>query len=69
MAAEWSPDSWRSKPALQMPNYPDSSVLEATEARLASFPPLVFAGEARALRDQLARVCKGDAFLWTKRGR
>ena len=63
MAAKWSPDSWRSKPALQMPNYPDLAELQATEDRLASFPPLVFAGEARALRDQLARVCKGEAFL------
>ena len=63
MAAKWSPDSWRSKPALQMPNYPDLAKLQATEERLASFPPLVFAGEARALRDQLARVCKGEAFL------
>jgi len=63
MAKNWSPDSWRSKPALQMPNYPDQSALEATEARLASFPPLVFAGEARALKDHLARVCKGEAFL------
>ncbi len=63
MAAKWSPDSWRSKPALQMPNYPDLAKLQATEDRLATFPPLVFAGEARALRDQLARVCKGEAFL------
>ena len=63
MAAQWSPSSWRSKPALQMPNYPDQAALEATEARLASFPPLVFAGEARALKDDLARVCRGEAFL------
>ncbi|MEE9313710.1 MAG: 3-deoxy-7-phosphoheptulonate synthase class II [Rhizobiaceae bacterium] len=63
MAAKWSPNSWRSKPSVQMPNYPDQSALEATEARLASFPPLVFAGEARALKDQLARVSRGEAFL------
>lgn len=63
MASNWSPESWRTKPALQMPNYPDIAALEATEARLASFPPLVFAGEARALKDSLARVCRGEAFL------
>lgn len=63
MAKNWSPNSWRSKPALQIPNYPDQAALEATEARLASFPPLVFAGEARALKDHLARVSKGEAFL------
>ena len=60
---EWSPSSWRAKPALQMPNYPDAAALERTEERLASFPPLVFAGEARALRRDLARVSKGEAFL------
>lgn len=63
MAKNWSPNSWRSKPALQIPNYPDQAALEATEARIASFPPLVFAGEARALKDHLARVSKGEAFL------
>ena len=63
MAAKWSPGSWRSKPVLQIPNYPDKDALEATEARLSSFPPLVFAGEARALKDHLARVSRGEAFL------
>ncbi|MFD0917526.1 class II 3-deoxy-7-phosphoheptulonate synthase [Pseudahrensia aquimaris] len=63
MAQNWSKSSWRSKPALQMPNYPDAAFLKATEERLASFPPLVFAGEARALKDELARVCRGEAFL------
>ncbi|MEE9374753.1 MAG: 3-deoxy-7-phosphoheptulonate synthase, partial [Rhizobiaceae bacterium] len=63
MASNWAPNSWRSKPALQMPNYPDQAALEAVEARLASFPPLVFAGEARALKNQLARVSRGEAFL------
>ena len=63
MAQNWSKSSWRSKPGLQMPNYPDQDFLQKTEARLASFPPLVFAGEASALKDQLARVCRGEAFL------
>ena len=63
MAAKWSPGSWRSKPALQMPNYPVQKDLETVEERLGSYPPLVFAGEARALKEQLARVSRGEAFL------
>ncbi|MEL6504438.1 MAG: 3-deoxy-7-phosphoheptulonate synthase class II [Pseudomonadota bacterium] len=59
----WSKSSWRKKPAVQLPEYPDSEALFLTEQRLSEFPPLVFAGEASALKDQLARVCKGEAFL------
>jgi 3-deoxy-7-phosphoheptulonate synthase len=63
MAANWSPESWRSKPIVQVPDYPDSKALAEAEARLASFPPLVFAGEARELRKSLAQVCEGNGFL------
>src|SRR6478735_8087859 len=63
MAERWSPDSWRSKPVVQMPDYPDAKILADTEAQLATFPPLVFAGEARSLKKQLARVSSGNAFL------
>lgn len=63
MGNSWNSASWREKPGLQMPNYPDADALARTEGRLASFPPLVFAGEARRLREDLARVCKGEAFL------
>jgi 3-deoxy-7-phosphoheptulonate synthase len=63
MAERWTPDSWRRKPVAQMPAYPDPSALAETEQLLASFPPLVFAGEARNLKAQLARVAAGDAFL------
>lgn len=63
MAQTWKPDSWRSKPILQVPNYPDSEVLAQVEARLHSFPPLVFAGEARDLKQHLAAVSRGEAFL------
>ncbi|MEO1102991.1 MAG: 3-deoxy-7-phosphoheptulonate synthase class II [Pseudomonadota bacterium] len=59
----WSPSSWRDKPAQQMPDYPDKAALDAVEARLASYPPLVFAGEARALKADLAEVAAGRAFL------
>jgi 3-deoxy-7-phosphoheptulonate synthase len=59
----WSPDSWRNFPAQQMPTYEDATALEAAEARLRRYPPLVFAGEARRLTAALARVTDGHAFL------
>jgi len=60
----WKPDSWRSKPARHMPaDYPDPAALEAVETELSSYPPLVFAGEARTLQEELARVAEGRAFL------
>src|SRR5208282_4568253 len=62
-ATDWSPDSWRSKPIVQVPDYPDAKALADVEAQLASFPPLVFAGEARNLKRALAQVATGDAFL------
>lgn len=63
MAEPWSVDSWRSKPILQVPDYPDEQALADVEERLASFPPLVFAGEARRLKDRLGKVAKGEGFL------
>ena len=59
----WAPDSWRVLPARQLPEYPDGAALSAMEAQLAGFPPLVFAGEIRSLRAQLAEVAEGRAFL------
>lgn len=59
----WSPESWRQKTIRQLPTYPDQEALNAVESELAHQPPLVFAGEARALKKQLARVANGDAFL------
>lgn len=63
MSERWTPDSWRAKPVQQMPQYPDVKALADVEAQLASFPPLVFAGEARNLKKALATVAAGDAFL------
>src|SRR6202051_2893702 len=63
MAERWTPDSWRKKPILQVPEYPDRAALAETEKQLATFPPLVFAGEARNLKKALARVVRGEAFL------
>lgn len=59
----WSRSSWREFPIKQQPIYPDRSMLEAVEAQLRDYPPLVFAGEARNLKKALADVCEGKAFL------
>ncbi|HRE20132.1 MAG TPA: 3-deoxy-7-phosphoheptulonate synthase class II [Rhabdaerophilum sp.] len=59
----WTPGSWRSFPISQVPEYPDQDVLKATEAQLGTFPPLVFAGEARKLKRALGKVASGEAFL------
>ncbi|VAW21764.1 2-keto-3-deoxy-D-arabino-heptulosonate-7-phosphate synthase II, partial [hydrothermal vent metagenome] len=61
--SSWTPQSWRDKPVVQVPAYPDKAALEKAEARLAAFPPLVFAGEARKLKNDLAEVANGQAFL------
>ncbi len=63
MPTPWTPDSWRTKPIIQVPDYPDAAALADVEARLATFPPLVFAGEARELKKRLGQVASGDAFL------
>ena len=63
MPERWTRDSWRSKPVAQMPEYPDKAALAAVERRLSTFPPLVFAGEARSLKKALGRVAAGEGFL------
>ncbi len=63
MAERWTPESWRTKPIVQMPDYPNKQTLGEVEKQLATFPPLVFAGEARNLKKALARVAAGEAFL------
>jgi len=59
----WTPSSWRDYPVAQSPTWPDLARLHAVEAELATKPPLVFAGEARRLQDDLAMVGAGKAFL------
>ena len=59
----WSPASWREHPALHQPDWPDPAAAEAARERLTAMPPLVFAGEARRLRESLAQVAAGRAFL------
>ncbi|MGE0741370.1 MAG: class II 3-deoxy-7-phosphoheptulonate synthase [Hyphomonadaceae bacterium] len=64
MRENWNPSSWRSKPAKHIPtDYPDADALARVEQTLRSYPPLVFAGEARNLKARLAEVAAGKAFL------
>ncbi len=62
-ATDWQRDGWRARPRIQMPDYPDADAVRAVEAQLTRFPPLVFAGEARRLKSQLADVARGRRFL------
>lgn len=59
----WTPDTWRNKTAKQMPHYTDQAALERVEEIIGELPPLVFAGEARNLKKQLAAACRGEAFV------
>lgn len=59
----WKPNSWRSKPAKHIPEYPDQEKLNNVLKELSNFPPLVFAGESRSLKEHLAQVSQGKAFL------
>ena len=63
MTKIWTPASWRSKPIKQVPTYPDLEALAHVESELRRYPPLVFAGEARELKHELAQVAEGKAFL------
>jgi len=60
---EWKPDSWKSFEASQQPVWPDNDSLQKVLDELSQLPPLVFAGEARNLTQQLAAVSQGEAFL------
>tara|TARA_B100000579_G_scaffold337761_1_gene288834 strand:- start:563 stop:1936 length:1374 start_codon:yes stop_codon:yes gene_type:complete len=63
MKEQWSPNSWRLKPAKHLPIYKDEDVLNNALDKIKKFPPLVFAGEARSLKSRLSDVSKGKAFL------
>jgi 3-deoxy-7-phosphoheptulonate synthase len=63
IARNWNPESWQAHEARHLPSYPDPAALGEAERVLASYPPLVFAGEARALKDELAEVAAGRGFL------
>ena len=63
MSQNWSPQGWRKKPALQQPTYKNQGDLAQAESTLQNLPPLVFAGEARSLRNSLEQVAQGNGFL------
>lgn len=63
MAQKWTPDSWRNKPIRQVPTYTDAEKVKQVEDTLSAYPPLVFAGEARRLKAELADVAMGKGFL------
>ena len=60
---DWTPNSWRGKEAAQLPSYPDPAKLEWAEGIIRDMPPLVFAGEARRLKNKIAKVTAGEAFI------
>lgn len=60
----WSPDSWKKRKALQLPEYDDEGALQVALERLRKCSPLVFAGEVRSLHKQLEKACNGEAFLF-----
>ncbi|KAK3151802.1 hypothetical protein QOZ80_3AG0250750 [Eleusine coracana subsp. coracana] len=62
-SGKWAVDSWRTKKALQLPEYPNAAELESVLNTIEAFPPIVFAGEARRLEERLAEAAMGRAFL------
>ena len=63
MNDSWTPDTWQKLEAKQQPAWPDEAALKEATEELASFPPLIFAGEARDLTTRLGEVSEGNAFL------
>src|SRR5690606_33355745 len=63
LPTDWAPDSWRARPALQMPVYPDASALESALGELRKLPPLVTSWEIFSLKQQLAEAQEGRRFL------
>lgn len=59
----WTKNSWRNKPIIQVPTYEDQELLKSIEKELSSYPPLVFAGEVNNLKQQLAKASKAEAFI------
>jgi 3-deoxy-7-phosphoheptulonate synthase len=59
----WTPSSWRKFPIKQQPTYANQDALEAVEEKLSTYPPLIFSGEAKKLKEKLAAAGRGEAFL------
>ena len=60
---KWKINSWKNYPVKHIPNYKDEKELNMVLSKIKNFPPLVFAGETRHLKEQLANVADGKAFL------
>ena len=60
----WKINSWRKYPVKHIPEYPDKKELDQVLDKIKTFPPLVFAGETRHLKQQLAEVVDGKAFYY-----
>ena len=63
MANTWTPESWQKLTAEQQPNWPDLDNCKTVLSEISQYPPLVFAGEVRALKQQLAEAAQGNGFL------
>ncbi|MEZ0469509.1 class II 3-deoxy-7-phosphoheptulonate synthase [Luteimonas salinilitoris] len=63
LSADWRPDSWRARPALQLPTYPDPAELAAVQEELQALPPLVTSWEILALKQQIAEAQDGRRFV------
>ena len=63
MKQDWTPDSWRKKKALHQPIYTDKKKLDKAVKKMKKLPPLVFAGEVRSLKNELAKCVDGKGFL------
>jgi len=59
----WTPSSWRDFTIKQQPTYQDKALLKEVEEKLSGYPPIIFAGEARKLKNKLAAAGRGEAFL------
>ena len=60
---DWQPESWRTRPAKQLPTYPDQAALAAVQEELRALPPLVTSWEILSLKQQLAEAQEGRRFL------
>ena len=60
----WSPSSWREKPIKHVPEYPNKKDLDMVLDKLSTFPPLVFAGETRHLKESLLMLLMGKLFYY-----
>ena len=63
MKKEWTVDSWKNYKAAQQPNWETLEIYPQVLKKIQQYPPLVFAGEVRSLKAQLAQAAQGNGFL------